>query len=105
MENNLEKIEVARLISGDWRRYGWKIMVAFAVGMMMPNHLPSDPEETEEISIAVVPPAVIGKCVMDDVNLNRIESDLIVAQQIAWDWISIEAQCICNSPWAAYPKD
>jgi hypothetical protein len=71
----------------------------------MPNHVPPEPEETEEISIAIVPPAVIGKCVMDDVNLNRIESDLIVAQQIAWDWISIEAQCICNSPWAAYPKD
>ena len=65
------------------------MMVAFAVGMMMPNHVPSEPVETEELSVAVIPPAVLGKCVMDDVKLNRIESDLVVAQQIAWDWISI----------------
>lgn len=80
-------------------------IVAYGVifGVILPSG-PPESAETEGLSVPVIPPAVIGKCIMDDVSLNRIESDLAIAQQIAWDWITVEAQCTCNSPWIAPTK-
>jgi|14_taG_2_1085336.scaffolds.fasta_scaffold00117_65 hypothetical protein len=39
-------------------------------------------------------------CMLDNSQLERLEADLLVAQRIAWDWITVEAQCTCNSPWS-----
>jgi hypothetical protein len=67
-----------------------------------------EPEPREAITFSVaenpVPAFMPRPCVMNDASLERIESNLAAAQQIAWDWITIEAQCTCNSPWAAGPK-
>ena len=43
-------------------------------------------------------------CLMDNVTLSRIEADLFAAQQISWNWITVEAKCTCNSPLTAFLK-